>query len=623
MLDVEDYSQWLRNQPIEESTRRNQVSRVRRLERIFGDLDQAHAADALAGVIAALEYSPGDAARRKPLPPKLRWSGDIVSVMQTLRHAANTYRRYLDERRAQHLPSARPSARRTRFEPLRPPLPAPTRTLAPTGFWTFQANTATWDIDAWAAQGETALAYRVSKDDVALMQVGDLGLIRRVASGRHKAAIVAIVEVVQPVAWRADPDPRFYRDKAQAAAKDWRVELAVRAIAEEPLLVARLVGDAALDRVRRGWQRTTTPIPREAFERVAALFGLTAAMLEDQRAARTFDTLVRPPTIYFNIGWMEHYAGIADEDQTIGAHGFLAKHPHGAESYNFLETPDGMVRGYRPPGDREETNINRMGATSRQEAVEGALVIWLAKEPASGRTLIVGWYSNATVFRSARDAGITLYGERIHYSVEARAKDATLLPPVARTFEVRSSRLVPGAGFGQKPTWYGAEAVDARVWDYVRSRRKIRPTAKPSAGKGPPRNVDPELRRKVEKAAVDHAIAYYKAEFGDACPVISVETAAKGWDLEVYNGADPLLVEVKGLLNTPLVCELTPNEYEKMMLDANYSRYVVYVVNNALAEYPAMPIASIFEHAGDRVWRTADGRELVITAKTGAVLSCG
>jgi hypothetical protein len=206
--------------------------------------------------------------------------------------------------------------------------------------------------------------------------------------------------------------------------------------------------------------------------------------------------------------------------------------------------------------------------------------------------------------------------------VEARVKDATLLPPVARTFEVRSSRLEPGAGFGQKPTWYGAEAVDARVWDYIRSRHKIRPAAKPTGRKGLPRNVDPELRRKVEKAAVEHAIAYYKAEFGAGCPVISVETAAIGWDLEVYTGADPLLVEVKGLLNAPLLCELTPNEYEKMMLDANYSRYVVYVVNNALAEYPAMPIASIFEHAGDRVWRTADGRELVITEKIGAVLSC-
>lgn len=181
---------------------------------------------------------------------------------------------------------------------------------------------------------------------------------------------------------------------------------------------------------------------------------------------------------------------------------------------------------------------------------------------------------------------------------------------------------MPGEGFGQKPTWYGSEAIDARVWDYIQSRGKARAVRKPIDNKVPPRNLDPELRRKVEKAAVEHAIAYYKAEFGNACPVISVETGAKGWDLEVYSSPEPLLVEVKGLISANLICELTPNEYEKMMLEANCSRYVVYVVNNALAEPPATPVASIFKYAGERAWRTADGRKLVITEKTGAVLSC-
>ena len=83
-----------------------------------------------------------------------------------------------------------------------------------------------------------------------------------------------------------------------------------------------------------------------------------------------------------------------------------------------------------------------------------------------------------------------------------------------------------------------------------------------------------------------------------------------------------MLVEVKGLHGSNLLCEMTPNEFEKMQLPKNKDRYVVYVVNNALADPPGMPIASIFEHVGDDVWRTADGRDLLITPKTGAVLSC-
>ena len=117
-------------------------------------------------------------------------------------------------------------------------------------------------------------------------------------------------------------------------------------------------------------------------------------------------------------------------------------------------------------------------------------------------------------------------------------------------------------------------------------------------------------------------MAYYKSEHGNSCYIESVEIAAKGWDLEVYNSPEPLLVEVKGLLNAELVCELTPNEYVKMMMPANRSRYVVYVVNNALAAHPAMPIASIFEHVGGDKWRTADGRDLLIKEKIAAVLSC-
>ena len=101
-----------------------------------------------------------------------------------------------------------------------------------------------------------------------------------------------------------------------------------------------------------------------------------------------------------------------------------------------------------------------------------------------------------------------------------------------------------------------------------------------------------------------------------------MEAEAKGWDLEVHGGDEPILVEVKGLLGQTLVCELTPNEYEKMLKPENRERYIIYVVNNALAEGPAVPIASVFAHAGGENWRTADGRDLVITPKVAAVLTC-
>jgi hypothetical protein len=329
----------------------------------------------------------------------------------------------------------------------------------------------------------------------------------------------------------------------------------------------------------------------------------------------------QPKIIYFNVGWMKRYAGPAADDPTIGSHGYLDDHEHGAESFNFLATGKGLVRGYRPPGDRERTNLSRLGAPGSQQELKGVLVVWLAREPGTGRKVIAGWYRDATLYRNARDGGIEFNGELIHYTAEARAADAVLLPPAARTFQVKSSRVSPGEGFGQKPTWYGSPAVDKRVWAYVQSWLSGRAQKKPARKNKPPKNFDPELRRKVERAAVEHAISYYKSIYGADCPIESVETEAKGWDLEVFADAEPLLVEVKGLFKAALVCELTPNEYEKMMLRHNRSRYVVFVVNNALAEHPASPIASVFGHCGSRSWKTADGRELKIAEKVAAVLS--
>lgn len=120
---------------------------------------------------------------------------------------------------------------------------------------------------------------------------------------------------------------------------------------------------------------------------------------------------------------------------------------------------------------------------------------------------------------------------------------------------------------------------------------------------------------------MEHAQAYYEARFGAKCWK-SVERDRVGWDLQIHRPEGMLRVEVKGLMGSDLICELTPNEYDKMMQPEYSASYVIYIVNNALAEPPAVPVASIFEHAGKGRWRAADGRELIITPKTGAVLSC-
>lgn len=232
----------------------------------------------------------------------------------------------------------------------------------------------------------------------------------------------------------------------------------------------------------------------------------------------------RPPMIYFNIGWMKNYSGMAEDDPTSGRHGYLAAHSHGHEAFNFLPTSDGRVEGHRP--GRGRLNIARLGGGRGQPSIDGVLVIWLATEPVSGRALIVGWYSNATAYAKPREGAHAVVDGPWQYVVETRASDAHLVPDVARTFWVQSARTATDGGFGQSPTWYGNDTVNQRVWDYVRSVLK-RSSAKPTPQR-PPINLDPELRRKVEKAAVDRATAYYKSPEGGSCSVESVDTAVAG-----------------------------------------------------------------------------------------------
>lgn len=168
---------------------------------------------------------------------------------------------------------------------------------------------------------------------------------------------------------------------------------------------------------------------------------------------------------------------------------------------------------------------------------------------------------------------------------------------------------------------YFYDRISTGVWAYVNGWDKAKKRTAPTKGKRPPRNTDPELRRKVEEAAVRHAWKYYEAKYGKGC-VESFEPYSRGWDLEVRSGDVEWLVEVKGLLNAGLACELSPNEYEKMCSPDYCARYVVYVVNNALAEEPEAPVPSVFTWNGGQTWRTEDGRELQVVEKVGAVLTC-
>ncbi|MEJ1118084.1 DUF3883 domain-containing protein [Phyllobacterium sp. CCNWLW109] len=329
-----------------------------------------------------------------------------------------------------------------------------------------------------------------------------------------------------------------------------------------------------------------------------------------------------PPMVFFNIGWMKKYAGAAQDDPTRGRHGYLVGRTHGAESFNFAPKR-GKVFGYRP-GFGRKVNINELGAATKDDHISGVLVVWIAMEPTSKKAFIVGWYRNATVYRSAQPSttlkGNIHPGMDISYTAETEALLATLLPEPNRDFWVQSNKTMDG-GFGQSIVWYGRDdEYRSRVWKYISEVEKEKARLSTSSTKKtrPPRNLDPELRRKVEKAAIAHATKHFKSTVGGGYTVESVESLARGWDLEASRNDGSLFIEVKGLHGPKGVCELTPNEYGQFINEDVKRRYIVYIVNHALS---ANPIASVFRYdSNEHRWKTADGRVLHINVRPGAVL---
>ena len=318
--------------------------------------------------------------------------------------------------------------------------------------------------------------------------------------------------------------------------------------------------------------------------------------------------ILGPPILYANIGWMIDYGGAFPDDRTIGAFGWLKDHDHGAESFNFAASSGklfGYISGFKGVG------VGNLGASRDAEFVEGVTVIWMATDPNSKRKLIVGWYRDATVFRVPQSNATTNARGIPGYVVSADARQATLLRPEFRTFELLSSRVIRG-GYGQSPVWYdrrGRYRKDVLAHldgEELKARR---------LGKRSPRNNDPEARKIVEQIAVDHAWIYFEAA---GYTMKSVERDATGWDLEARAAGKPMLkIEVKGLTGAMGAVELTPNEFDKFDSEKHAPDYILYIVTNCRVG----PLPIILRYYPDGKWRTEDGRVAAIERRMAARIS--
>ncbi|WP_156311761.1 DUF3883 domain-containing protein [Methylobacterium platani] len=301
--------------------------------------------------------------------------------------------------------------------------------------------------------------------------------------------------------------------------------------------------------------------------------------------------------------------------------GYLNDGNIGLEVLN-LAPFDGEVYGYVPRSAR--INLKNLGGSSSDESVTPVTVIWIARNPSDKKTYVVGWYKSAAIFKNNNHIKLKRSkGFDVSYQIEAPADEAVLLPIDQRLFKIPTSKKE--GNLGQSPVWYGGkDEFRALVAAYVAADGVF--AEEPKAGtKGAKHQTDPELRQRIELAAIRHATAYYRSKAGGSQAVRSVEKDGIGWDLNVTAPTGAVLkVEVKGLSGRDLVVELTPNEFAKMRSTEHRAQYIIYVVTEALTSDAR---SHVFRHnaeaskGSDLVWATADGRQLEIKQIVAARLS--
>ncbi|MFI3272048.1 MAG: HNH endonuclease [Pseudomonadota bacterium] len=171
-----------------------------------------------------------------------------------------------------------------------------------------------------------------------------------------------------------------------------------------------------------------------------------------------------------NIGWMKEYKGVTESDSKPQGGGQYNIDHVGHEACNFLPCDDGYCYGYVEASNKNSTiDITNFDKEANQE-IDGITVVWVSRnpDPKDDRTVVVGWYKNATIFRNPKKN--TLYPSYVHkankisfYNIRARIEDVVLLSETDRNYGIPRTRSKEQSGIGRSNIWYASKKKDKKI----------------------------------------------------------------------------------------------------------------------------------------------------------------
>ncbi len=180
--------------------------------------------------------------------------------------------------------------------------------------------------------------------------------------------------------------------------------------------------------------------------------------------------------LFCNIAFMKYYRGaMPGIDMPVNMCSRTKAPADADEQFNFLscnmEDKDVCLGYFSVKGGNSKTtsqmHIEKLpGVDASADVAEDVLVVWCAKKEGNdSRTVVVGWYKHAKVYRYYQEA---IFGEgdnEFHqlYNVVAKTEDCVLLPVGERSrytrWNVPRKKGNTGAafGFGTTNFWYPTE----------------------------------------------------------------------------------------------------------------------------------------------------------------------
>jgi hypothetical protein len=150
--------------------------------------------------------------------------------------------------------------------------------------------------------------------------------------------------------------------------------------------------------------------------------------------------------------WAEKYDS-KKEKIFAGNMRYPAAHNFAHEQLNFA-VEHGSVYGY-VENRGQNIDIQKIGADGNAEAVDGVTVIFCALDERSMKLRVVGWYENATVYKTPQEPNKGSIRESWQYYFRAFSNDAHLMPETSRDLEVPRKQTLTDKGFiGQRNVFY-------------------------------------------------------------------------------------------------------------------------------------------------------------------------